>query len=57
MADKTITTDRRLWLTEDKSKVVEDGDPAARWLWSPGPGHEVSKEEADSVGYKPQKGK
>jgi hypothetical protein len=57
VADKTITTDRRLWLTEDKSEVVEDGDPAARWLWSPGPGHEVSKDEADSVGYKPQKGK
>lgn len=57
MADETITTDRRLWLTEDKSRVVEDGDPEARWLWSPGPGHEVSKKEASSVGYKAKKGK
>ena len=27
-----FTLDRRLWLTADQSRVVEDGDPAAAFL-------------------------
>ena len=29
----TFTADRRLWLTADRSRVVEEGDPAAATLF------------------------
>lgn len=47
--------DRRLWLTEDRTQLVEDGDPRAAFLWSPGPGTTVTEEDAERVGYKPDK--
>ncbi|MGW2206759.1 hypothetical protein [Streptomyces sp. NPDC001774] len=32
-----ITVDRHLYLTEDRCRLVEENDPAARWLyWAPG---------------------
>lgn len=39
------TVDRHLYITEDGSHVVEEGDPAGRWLWA-GPGKEVPLAEA-----------
>lgn len=46
-----VTVDRRLWLNADRSTVVEDGDPAAAFLWAT-PGDEVDDEHATQVGYK-----
>lgn len=37
------------YLTEDKSRVVEEGDPAGRWLWA-SPGTEVSLRDAIRLG-------
>lgn len=51
-----VTVDRRLYLTADKSKVVEDGDPKAAFLWAIR-GRNVSEEEAKRVGYKPKPAK
>lgn len=48
MSDK-IVIDRRLCLTEDGSRVVDESDPAARWLWAI-PGHVVDREEAERLG-------
>lgn len=48
-----ITVDRRLWLNAAKDGLVEDGDPDAAFLWA-GPGREVSKDDADRLGYKPK---
>lgn len=48
MADKVII-DRRLCLTEDRSRVVDENDPAARWLWAI-PGHVVDRGEAERLG-------
>lgn len=48
MADKVII-DRRLCLTEDKSRVVDETDPAARWLWAT-PGHVVDRADAERLG-------
>lgn len=44
-----VTVDRHLYLTEDQSRVVEENDPAGRWLWA-GPGAEVSRAEAERLG-------
>lgn len=44
-----IISDRRLWLTKGRDHVVEDGDPAARFLLA-GPGSMVSKAEAERLG-------
>lgn len=33
-----IRSDKRLYLVEDKSRVVEEGDPDARWLLCPAGG-------------------
>lgn len=44
-----FTSDRRIWLTADKSKVVEDGDPAAAFLLV-GEGGQLSDEEAEQYG-------
>jgi hypothetical protein len=41
--------DRHLYLTEDKSRVVEESDPASRWLWAT-PGMQVPLAEAERLG-------
>lgn len=41
--------DRRLCLTEDKSKVVPEGHPDGRWLWAT-EGQEVPRAEAEQLG-------
>jgi hypothetical protein len=41
--------DRRLWLTADKDRVVEDGDPEAAFLYVT-PGHIVPRPEAEKLG-------
>lgn len=46
-----FTLDRRLWLTADKSQVVEDGDPTAAFLLG-GVGHQISDDEATRLGLK-----
>jgi hypothetical protein len=43
------TVDRHLYLTEDKTRVVEEGDPAGRWLWA-APGRVVPLEQAKRLG-------
>lgn len=43
------TVDRHLYLTEDKSRVVEESDPAMRWLWAT-PGMQVPLAEAERLG-------
>ncbi len=43
------TADRRLALTEDKSRVVPEESPAARWLWCT-PGNRVPMAEAIRLG-------
>lgn len=43
------TVDRHLYLTEDKSKVVEEDDPSGRWLWAT-PGMQVPLGEAERLG-------
>lgn len=40
----SILADRRLWLTADKSRVVEDGDPAAAFLLA-APGTEIAPDD------------
>ncbi len=40
-----FTADRRLWLTVDSERVVDDGDPDAAFLLA-GEGAEVSDEDA-----------
>lgn len=47
--DGTIVIDRHLYLTEDRSRVVEEGDLASRFLWA-APGDEVSRAEAVRLG-------
>lgn len=46
--------DRKLWLTADKSRAVEDGDPAAAFLLGTA-GTDVPDDEADRLGIKPKK--
>lgn len=41
--------DRHLYLTEDRGRVVEENDPAGRWLWA-SPGSEVDMDEAVRLG-------
>ena len=41
--------DRRLWQTADRSRLVEDGDPEAAFLFCT-PGDEVAEEEAKRYG-------
>lgn len=43
------TVDRHLYLTEDKSRVVEEGDPEGRWLWA-APGRQVPLAQAKLLG-------
>lgn len=44
-----VTIDRHLYLTEDRSRVVEEGNPAGRWLWA-SPGQQVARREAERLG-------
>lgn len=44
-----VTVDRHWYLTEDKDRVVPEGDPACRWLWAT-PGMEVSLADAERLG-------
>lgn len=46
---ETVVINRHLYLTEDKQRVVEENDPAARWLWA-SPGQEVSRAQAEFLG-------
>jgi hypothetical protein len=39
----------KLWLTEDKKRVVEDGDPEMAHLFLPA-GHQIPEEEARKYG-------
>lgn len=50
-----VKVDRRLYVTGDRKTLVEDGDSRAAFLWSPGAGYAVSEEEAERVGYSPDK--
>lgn len=43
------TVDRHLYLTEDKSRVVEEGDAEARFLWA-APGRQVPMAQAILLG-------
>lgn len=45
----TVTVDRHLYLTGDKTRVVEENDPAGRTLWAT-PGMEVDRAEAERLG-------
>jgi hypothetical protein len=47
----TLVSDRRLYLTADKTEVVEEGDPSATHLLVAKHG-EISQEEADRYGLK-----
>lgn len=43
-----VTIDRHLYLTEDGCRVVEENDPAARWLhWTPG--QSIAKHEFERL--------
>ena len=47
--EKPFICDRRLWLTEDKKEVVEEGDSRAAYLWAT-PGHRVTEAAATQFG-------
>lgn len=49
---KMIRLDRKLWLNADKTKVVEDGDPEAAFLYGIR-GHLVPENEAIKLGAVP----
>lgn len=49
-----MIADRRLWLTADRERVVEEGDPEAAFLFAT-PGKEVSDEDAERYGLKPSR--
>lgn len=44
-----MIADRRLWLTADRARVVEEGDPEAAFLFT-SPGKEISDEDAERYG-------
>lgn len=46
--------DRRLWLTVDKSRVVEEGDPDAAFLFA-SPGTEVTAADVQKYDLGPRK--
>jgi len=45
----TVVVDQHWYLTGDKSRVVPEGDPGARWLWA-APGDAVPRGEALRLG-------
>ena len=48
-----MIADRRLYLTADRERVVEEGDPDAAFLFVT-PGKEVSDADAERYGLKPK---
>lgn len=44
-----VTVDRKVWLTADKERVVDDGDPQAAILYAT-PGMQVPRREAERYG-------
>lgn len=51
---ETVEVDRRLWLTADRQRVVEDGDPQAAFLYATA-GARVPRAEAEELGALPAK--
>lgn len=49
-----FVTDRKLWLTADRERVVEDGDPAAAFLLASA-GKELDAETVEKYGLKAAK--
>lgn len=47
-AQELVTVAEHWYLTEDRCRVVKEGDPAGRWLWA-SPGTEVPR--ADAIRY------
>lgn len=47
--DGVVTVDRHWYLTEDKTRVVPEGDPESRWLWA-SPGTQVPRRDALRLG-------
>lgn len=45
---------KRLWLTKDGKRLVEDGDPTAATLYCPGAGHRVPRQEYEKLVGKPK---
>lgn len=48
-----VTLDRKLWLTEDRDRLVEHGDPVARFLFGCA-GKRVSGAECKRLKYRPK---
>jgi hypothetical protein len=46
-----MKADRKLWLTDGRDELVEDGDPRAAFLYCT-PGKMIDEAEARSLGYK-----
>lgn len=44
-----VVVEEHLYLTEDRTRVVSEGDPACRWLWA-APGDERPRAEAERLG-------
>lgn len=44
-----IVVDRRLWLTADRERLVEDGDPEAAFLFAT-PGKRIPRDQAERYG-------
>jgi hypothetical protein len=44
-----VIAERRLFLTADQERVVEEGDPAAAFLFA-APGDDISDEDAEKYG-------
>lgn len=47
-----MKADRKLYLTADRARLVEEGDPAAAFLFAT-PGKEISSSDAEKYGLKP----
>lgn len=52
----SFKSDRRLWLTADKARVVEDGDPEAAFLLA-GPEGTISPDDVERLGLKYKDGR
>jgi hypothetical protein len=54
-ATPMLVADRRLWLTADRKRIVEDGDPRAAFLFA-APGEEISSAQVVKfkIGPKPK---
>ncbi len=50
--EKPVTLDRKLWLTEDGDKLVEHGDPDARFLFGVA-GRRMNGAECKRLKYRP----